>query len=207
VATKWQRSRRRRPPNLEALLAAVESRRTIRLNLTREQKAAFRDRDGRIALDVFRHFVGARFASVLPGEPPERFPLTAFTVQAVAWRLGYEIGEKRCRAMTRRLVEAGIVVESGSYRQRYRLRAGRGSYRVRLLRLAAHALRAVVHRGATRYPRHSPVGNRSSVKRAERRRWWQHPLFGSPDGLPPPHLTRKNARRMRSLDELAEWTW
>lgn len=26
--------------------------------------------------------VGARFASVVPGEPPERFPLTAFTVQA-----------------------------------------------------------------------------------------------------------------------------
>lgn len=151
---------------------------------------------------MFRHFVGARFASVAPGEPPERFPLTAFTMQAVARRLGYEIGEKRCRAMTRRLVEAGIVVEAGSYRQQYRLRAGCGSYRVRLLRLAAHALRADVHAGRSLRYQDSPVGSGVRVKRPIRRGWWQHPLFGTLDGLPLPHLAAAQRRSMRSRGEL-----
>lgn len=47
-------------PNLADVLAAITPGRVVRLDLTPEQRRAFRDRDGRIALDVVRHLLGAR---------------------------------------------------------------------------------------------------------------------------------------------------
>jgi hypothetical protein len=97
--------------------------------LTREQKRALRDPDGRIALDVLRHFLGAR------PMVPERFPLTEQAFQAVARRLGYVVGQKRCRRMIARLLAAGVIGGAGQYRQRYRNSAGCSGFCVRLYKL------------------------------------------------------------------------
>ncbi len=85
--------------------------------------------------------------------------------------------------------------EAGSYRQPYRNRAGSTGYRVPLLRLTAPL------RAALRAPHNwkRPVGKRPRVKRA---RWWEHVLFGTADGRPPPDIGLRRACRMRSLDEL-----
>lgn len=48
---------------------------------------------------------------------PERFPLTEQAVQAVARRLGYVVGQKRCRRMVARLIGTGVVGRAGQYRQ------------------------------------------------------------------------------------------
>ena len=71
------------PPHLEDVLANVCRGRVAYLVLTRKQKRALHDPDGRIALDVLRHLLGAR------PMVPERFPLTEQAFQAVARRLGY----------------------------------------------------------------------------------------------------------------------
>ena len=75
-----------RPPQLHDVLANVCRGRVAYICLTREQKAALRDPDGRIARDVLRHLLGARPMT------PERFPLTEQAVQAMAQRLGYTVG-------------------------------------------------------------------------------------------------------------------
>ena len=165
-------------PTLEAVLAAFRPGRVARLELTRVQKLALRDADGKIALDVLRHLLGARQAV----DAPERFPLTERAIQAFTRKLGHRIGQKRCRGLRHRLEAAGVIRASGHYRQPYRDSATRSGYRVRLFRLLRRA--PSLHSGK------HPVGKHTSVKRSRRLRWWQHPLFGDPSGLPPPGITR-----------------
>ncbi len=180
-------------PTLAEVLAAVTLGRVAYLTLTPDQKQSLRDPEARLALDVLRHFVGAREASV-SGRPPAPFPLTEPTFQAVGRKLGHAIGIKRSRSLLRRLVAAEVLERSGSYRQPYR-KLGSSGYRVTLYRL----------RGVVAPPlRKRPVGRVAPVKDSVRRRWWAHRLFGTPDGRPPPNLTRAQRRRMRSHDEL-EW--
>lgn len=176
-------------PNLIDVLAAVDPGRVVRLALTPEQKRAFRDPDGQLALDVVRHLLGAR-AVAAPGR--RRFPLTEATFQAVARKLGRPAGIKRCRAMLRCLVAHRVLDPAGSYRQAYRT-LGVSGYRVALYRLAALV--------APLRPKR-PIGRRRPVKGGRPLRWWQHPLFGDASGRPPPGLTRAKAARMRSQDEL-----
>jgi hypothetical protein len=122
------------------VLAAVRPGHVVRLSLTREQKHALRDPDARLALNVVRHLVAARAASVAPERPRETFPLTEATFQAVALRLGTRVGIKRSRTLIRRLRAAHIVDEAGSYAQRFGSR-----YRVKLYRLSV-ALTAALRR-------------------------------------------------------------
>ncbi len=178
-------------PTLEVVLGDVQRGRVAYLCLPPEQKRELRDGDARIALDVLRHLLGARPMN------PERFPLTEAAFQAVARRLGYIVGQKRSRAMIRRLRAAGVIGAAGSYRQPYRNSAARSGFRVALYRLGRR-LRL------PRFKRKRPVGSKPRVKTISRPRWWQHPLFGDATGLPPPHLTRRDARRMRSLDEVSQ---
>jgi hypothetical protein len=179
-------------PNLANVLAAVLPGRVIRVDLSPEQRRALRDPDARLALDVVRHLLGARAASVQPRRPPHAFPLTEATFQAVARKLGRPVGIKRSRALIRRLVAEGVLEPSGSYRQRYTTQGSTG-YRVGLYRLAVGVASALMQRA---------VGSRRRVKRRQQLRWWQHPLFGDLFGLPPPHLGPQRAARMRSMDEL-----
>jgi len=122
---------------------------------------------------------------------PEAFPLTEDAFQAVARRLGLSIGDKRTRAIIKRCVALGVPESSGSYRQHYRRSGARSGFRVRLFRLGTTASAKSK----------ASVGKRRTVKRSRPVRWWAHPLFGDPNGRPPPHLGLEAARRMRSIDE------
>ena len=175
-------------PPLEQVIANVVRGRVAYLCLTREQKRQFNDSDGRLALDVLRHLLGAR------ADERERFPLAEIAFQAVAHKLGYQIGQKRSRRLIKRLLGTGVITGSGHYRQPYRNTATRSGFKVALYRLGRHTARL-----ASKAQR--PVGKRRSVKSRIRPRWWQHPLFGDICGLPPPQIPRPNLGRMRSLDE------
>jgi hypothetical protein len=180
-----------RPPHLQDVLAGVRRGRVAYICLTRERKRGLRDPEGRIALDVLRHLLGARPLA------PERFPLTEQTFRAVACRLGDVAGQKRYRRMVKRLLASGVIVRCGHYRQPYRNSAARSGFRVALYKLGQR-LRA--SRLATRK---RPVGKHARVKADLRPRWWQHPLFGDILGLPPPEIPRSSVRRMKSLDEVS----
>lgn len=177
---------------LEHVLADVRRGQVVYLVLTQEQKRALRDPDGKIALDVLRHLLGARPMN------PERFPLTEQAFQMVARKLGYAIGQKRCRHAIKRLRVAGVVVESGQYRQPYRDSPIRSGFCVALYKLGRRL------RVPRSLKRKRPVGTCAPVKATVGLRWWQHPLFGDLLGLPPPHLPRRTVRRMRSPDEVFE---
>jgi hypothetical protein len=187
-------ARRSAKPNLAGVLASIVPGRVTRLALERDQKQALRDRDGQLALSVVRHLLGARAASVRPKVAPEPFPLTEEAFQAVAGRLGREVGIKRCRLLRRRLVAAGVLEGAGSYRQPYRKQAGGSGFRVRLYRLAV-----AIRRSALRRKRLSAGHVPSSP--LPRVRWWQHPLFGDYEGRPPPQWTRRRRQQTASQDE------
>jgi hypothetical protein len=180
------------PPRLQDILAGVRRGRVAYICLTPEQKRAFRDPEGRIALDVLRHLLGARPMT------PERFPLAEQAFQAVARRLGYVVGQKRCRRMVKRLLASGVIAPCGQYRQPYRNSAVRSGFRVTLYKLGRRL------RASRLAKRKRPVGKHASVKAPFRSRWWQHPLFGDILGLPPPEIPRRRARGMTSLDERYE---
>lgn len=177
------------------VLADVRRGRVAYLYLTPEQKRRLRDQDGQLALDVLRHLLGAR----ADRRDPERFPLTEGAFQAVARKLGHTVGQKRARTLIRRLRAAGVIAGSGQYRQPYRNAATRSGFKVSLYRLGrlAKALRRSRRRQAKR-----PVGTAAPVKPTFAPRWWQHPLFGDVNGLPPPEIPKARAHAMRSLDEL-----
>jgi hypothetical protein len=117
------------PLTLEVVLANVRRGQVAYVWLTKEQKKALRDTEGKIALDVLRHLLGAR------PMVPERFPLTERACQAIARRLGYVIGQKRCRRMVARLLETGVIGRAGQYRQPYRNSAARSGFCVALYKL------------------------------------------------------------------------
>ena len=128
-------------PPLEQVLANVVPGRGRRLRLSGKQRRGLDDRDGRIALKVIRALVRAREATghrvcettYSPGNNRpfylgrnRPFPLTEDAFQAIAARLGHRVGDKRARAIIKRCVALGVLVDAGSYRQDYR-RSGAGS--------------------------------------------------------------------------------
>ena len=96
-----------------------------------------------------------------------------FTVSYVQRHTG--LGEHRARAVRNQMVEEGTLVDTGAT---YR---GRHGYRVKLYRVASTSRPQVL----------VSVRSRSSVKpRWNPRRWWEHALFGTHDGRPPPDRRR-----------------
>jgi hypothetical protein len=177
--------------------------RVVRLHLNPVQKQELRDLDGQIALGVLRHLLGAR-ASLELGAPL-RFPLTEPVIRTIARQLGHHVGIKRARTMRRRLRAAHVIEDAGSYRQPYRNTGGATGYKVMLYRLGDRVRGAVV-RGEVRLaatPK-PPVGTGGLVKRLRRVGWWEHSLFGTFDGLPPPEFTRRQRRRMRANGEVKQ---
>jgi hypothetical protein len=201
VAAKWLRPK----PSLQDVLANVASGRHVRLHLSPDQREVLNDRDGQLARQVVRALLRARHQAAAPGHPRDSFPLTEHAFQAVAHRLGYRVGIKRARRLIHRLTAAEVIAPDGSYRQRYRT-TGVSGYRVKLYRIGVRitGLRITGLRGAaTPQP---PVGTSAVVKRGRRVPWWQHGLFGNPDGLPPPGLTART-RRWLALEGEVIRTW
>jgi len=121
----------------------------------------------------------------------ETFPLTEDAFQAIAAKLGHKVGDKRARAIIKRCVVLGLTDTAGSYRQTYKASGARSGFYVPLFRLRVATSKCV-----------ASVGKRGLVKRSKAVRWWAHPLFGEPDGRPPPQIGLRAAARMWSIDEL-----
>ncbi len=185
-------------PTLEGVLAEVRLGRVVRLSLSSEQKAELRDRDGQLALHLLRHGLAAR-AAVAP-EGATDFPLTDAFIAALARGLGQNApGIKRARRLRHRLIDAGVIQSVGSYRPNYAARAGSGTYRVSLFRLAMRVSGYVErHTGGASHHTAS-IGSRRFVKGWTPPPWWEHDLFGTPDKRPPPEMrgSSRHAKRMR----------
>jgi hypothetical protein len=182
-----------RAPRLHDVLVHVQPGRTVRLHLTDQQKAATSDRDGLILRQVIRALLHARHEAT--DQPPYSFPLTEHTFCAIARRLGTPVGVKRARRLIRRGIACDLLLDSGSFRSRYKKGGDGGGHRVRLFKLGC---RIVGLRSALRP--HSAVGTSRVVKgadRVEKRPFWAHDLFGSPDWLPPPEAQGKSRRAKR----------
>lgn len=189
-----------RAPHLDAVLARVRPGRSVRLYLSADQKSALADCDGQIACRVLRALQQARHeAEAATGI--YSFPLTSACFAAIARRLGTPVGITRARINIRRLIECGVLVDAGSYRSRYKRWGDGGGHRVRVFKLGTRigGLRSAL------CPKPAVVSS-APVKGVRRRRCWEHALFGSLDGLPPPQLTRRQRRIWRSADErMATW--
>jgi hypothetical protein len=175
------------PIRLEQVLAAVRPGQAWILNLTAAERAALDDDEGRFALSVLQHLLDAR-RRVVTGRPWEPAPLTGETVRRVALRLGHRVGEHRCLRLIRRLRDAGVIVDVGSYRDRCT------GFRIRLFAAVSRASsRATTVLRTCRVS----VRRKSSTTRRRHAPWWRHPLFGNPDGRPPPGVDRRTVQRWR----------
>jgi len=105
---------------LPAVLAAVAPGRVARLALTAEQHRALRDPDGRLALDVVRHLLGARaaadflnvreFSQALVG----RWEHVNECAQLVATRAGQSLSPTRARPGSASTAAAGASLPTAS---------------------------------------------------------------------------------------------
>jgi hypothetical protein len=145
---------------LDDVIRNVAPGRQARFNLTAAQRAALADPDGRLALTILRHLIGARH--VTPGAPVHQTPFTPEAVRRAALSLVYgTIGRAHARRLRARLVEQGILVPDGSYRPGYRDQAGDGPHRVPLYRIPRHLIHSIVRRarGTTPPAMSKPLGS------------------------------------------------
>jgi hypothetical protein len=183
---------------LRELLAAVAPGRRVRLMVP---AGTLTEPDSRLALEVVGHLLGAR--ARLGIAPDTHFPATEQTLQAVAAKIGFKVSIKRCRAMRRALVAAGVVRPAGSYRQNYSRGPAFKGWRVALFvtSVAGSFNRKTERRKTPPGNKTASIGNRRTVKRETPPRWWQHALFGCPTGRPPPGISPGRLQKMRSADE------
>ena len=198
VSTSGARTCGDRQTTLRELLAAVVRGRRVRLTVPAGQLS---DTDSCVALEVVAHLLGARAA--LGIAPNTQFPATEQTLQAVAAKIGLNVSIKRCRAMRRALVTAGVIAAAGSYRQNYSRGPAFRGWRVQLFvtGVAGSLNRATERRTTPPGNSSASIGRRRSVKRETPSRWWQHALFGCPTGRPPPGISPGQLKKMRSADE------
>jgi len=97
-------------------------------------------------------------------------PLTAGFMQAVARDgFGHKVGLKRAARMRAHLVASGRLIPVGRYR------GSKHGYWVTVWKLLPPTPLALFS-----------VRKKSRVKFFGRKQWWEHALFGTPDGKPPP---------------------
>jgi hypothetical protein len=188
----------------DQVLAHVRPGLRASLRLSPRQRSRIRlQPDGEVALRILRHIVPARAEA---GADHLTFPLIERFVQRAAARLGLRLGQRRCRAIIRLLAAEGLIEAASSYRQPYRSQPGGSGYCVVVWRLRPFLVSAI--RGLLRRPAaalrssKASVGTRNRASAPRRPKWWQHPLFGDPSGLPPPGISPRRAARMHSEDEL-----
>jgi hypothetical protein len=180
----------------DAVMAEIRPGRSGDLDLTRSQRSALSDQEGLDALSILGHLIAARHAAGEDG----RVPLTEQFVLWVARRLRLPVGRNGARRVVRRLKTAGVVAPAGSYRQSYGV-LPRG-FRVPCFRvtvavwLGSRRLRSAPPRRRLRSATHQ--ASNAAHHKLKSLAWWQHPLFGHPDGLPPPGTSSEVRRRWRS---------
>jgi hypothetical protein len=116
-------------------------------------------RDARLAEKAFRLAASSR-------RDTTTMPFTVGYLQSLCKAMGHRVGEHRAAKMIHHLERRRILVKAGHYKSR------------------AHGFRVTLYL----VPRLTvSVRRRKPVKRLnERLTWWLHPLFGNPDGEPPP---------------------
>lgn len=181
------------------MLPLVRPGRNVRLLLSDEQKRATRDPDGLLLRRVLRALLQARHEAIDPRWRGTSFPLTAFAFQAVARRLGIHPcpGIKHSRALIRRGKKCGLLQDAGSYKAGWPIR------RVPTYWLGARIVG--LGRGRrTNSLRQTPFqptrGRSQAVKRRKALNCWGHVLFGLPNGRPPPELSERQVKKMKSED-------
>lgn len=104
------------------------------------------------------------------GRDTTTMPFTVGYLQHVCKALGHRVGEHRAAKMIHHLQRKHLK-EAGHYKSRAH------GFRVRLYLVPRLTV---------------SVRRRKKVKRRnERLTWWLHPLFGTPDGQPPPERRRR----------------
>jgi hypothetical protein len=105
----------------------------------------------------------------------DRRPLTVGFMQTVAAAIGHKVGEHRAARMVNHLKATKRITQVGRYQ------AKTHGYYVAIYRLHSYVVSSI--------RRNSPV---------KRLGWWQHGLFGNPDGEKPLFAAKKDLRRWKS---------
>lgn len=199
--------RRRRQFVLEDVLREVRRGRVVRLDLDHLPPEDRRTRDFTGAVRLLAHLLGARVVAAGGASEGEsalaRFPVTTEALYRTSIRLGKKVPRDTCRRYRRLLIDRGVIVYRGQYKQRFNRYSPNAPYIVRL-----YATKMLVHcrPGKLNFP--SAGRTKSSAARSRKRaRWWEHTLFGDYEGLPPPGWTRRDRRHMNRLDGLDYETW
>jgi hypothetical protein len=199
-------------PTLDDVVRFARAGRGVRLHIPDNvaQELKRHGRDAEILKRVVRALIRARDDAITynrardkarrrqPASPPETMPMTEEAFLRVARRIGDPVSQKKGRRLIHVAVESGLLVRHGHYTSR------RWRFNVPTFRLGCrvagrgHAASFDAVRGAAS---HTALGVVGAVKPLSARRWWLHPLFGTPDGLPPPSLSAKDLDRWRSHDE------
>lgn len=187
----------------EAVLRLVRPGLTATINLRDFQRVALSNPEGFVALSLLGHLLAVRYCLRLFGE----FPFAPSFVERLSYRAGTPLGRNAARRVVRQLRDAGVIVLVGSYRGAYRVLQPSG-FQVPMYRVAG----AVHVRGrlpSSARPRRRPRSAKAKASVAgppsvKGQGWWCHPLFGNPDGLPPPHVRDEVIQRWTSTAWLNE---
>jgi hypothetical protein len=168
------------------------------LNLTPDQREALsRDDEACAVLMVISHLLHARDAAGEHGP----VPITEGWMLSLARRLGVPLGRNASRRGMKHIASLGVIAPAGVYRQGYRI-ATPGGHKVPMWSIQVpvwirttylgHAFRTG---GRDRRPcGPASVATWRSVKSKP---WWEHGVFGNPDGLPPVGLSPSLRKRWR----------
>ena len=205
AATAWERRGARRSarprPHLDEVVALVTPGVTVPLRLTEIQRRAIRaDRKLARAVKTYQHQEAAR-ARLPEAQRRDHAPFTPEGADRISRRAGLE---GMCRGdwqrSIRRMAALGIIGPVP-------IEDERGKPDTAHYHRRASGHRVTLWRCLILWLRKSGAGvkrtgdERGSVKPRPRPRWWAHPLFGCPDGRPPPGMTRRQRRMWRSADE------
>jgi hypothetical protein len=201
LAAPYERLGPRGVPPEDLVLRHVEAGSAVVLNLTPEQRHALSDHEGQRALSLLCHLLLARHAA----DQPDELPLTEQFILRLACRLRIPLGRNAARRVIARLKATGVIVPLGSYRQAYGINPG--AYKVTLwivTPIAWVGTRPRSFAGPRKRPR-SATRTASVATPGQHKLdpWWQHPLFGNPDGRPPPGTKPKRLERWASQPHLA----
>ena len=160
------------------VLAHVQPGHSVAPPLTPEQRAALADDEGRRALSYLGHYVHALRQTERETGRKLDIVLAPSFVQRMGFRMGEHVGRNEARRLVRRLLPLLDFV--GVYRRAYDSRSVYAGFRV--------------DRWSLRVVTASPGRTKACIatrRKPSLRKWWMHPLFGNPDGLPPPGVGKR----------------
>jgi hypothetical protein len=154
------------------------------------------DEEGAYAVALLGHVLAARDAAGEHG----LLPFAPDWLRRAALRVGLPDGRNLCRRAVARLRASGVLVPAGTYRQAYGMLPK--GFHVPLYRvdvpvwLGSRGLRTAPTLTPTRLRFATPKA--SVATRGRVKWWWEHALFGNPDGVRPHGVGEKELTTWRS---------